>query len=92
MSTLHGRGRHKPSGFIPQAPAGLHRPRPRSGDSRMSEFFSMNGYGFYVWSAYGVTALVIAVELLALRGRRRAVLEEARLAQPEDSAFIGAAE
>jgi len=58
----------------------------------MSEFFAMNGYGFYVWSSYGVTALAVAVELYALRGRRRAVLEEARLAQPEDPAFTGAAE
>jgi heme exporter protein D len=58
----------------------------------MSEFFAMNGYGFYVWSSYGVAALAVAVELLALRGRRRAVLEEARLAQPEDPALTGATE
>ena len=32
----------------------------------------MGGYGFYVWSAYGVTAVVIVAELLALRARRRA--------------------
>ena len=35
-------------------------------------FFAMGGYGFYVWGAYGVTALAIAAELLALRARRRA--------------------
>jgi heme exporter protein D len=58
----------------------------------MSDFFSMNGYGFYVWSSYGVTALALALEVYALRGRRRAVLQEARLAQPEDSAFTGVAE
>ncbi len=38
----------------------------------MSEFLAMGGYGFYVWSAYGVTALAIVAELLALRARRRA--------------------
>ncbi|MEO8755713.1 MAG: heme exporter protein CcmD [Casimicrobiaceae bacterium] len=38
----------------------------------MSEFLSMGGYGFYIWGAYGVTALVIAGELIALRARRRA--------------------
>jgi len=38
----------------------------------MSEFLAMGGYGFYVWSAYGVTALVIVAELIALRARRRA--------------------
>jgi heme exporter protein D len=40
----------------------------------MTEFLAMGGYGFYVWSAYGVTALVIVAELLALRARRRAAV------------------
>jgi heme exporter protein D len=40
----------------------------------MSEFLAMGGYGFYVWGAYGVTALAVVVELLALRARRRAAL------------------
>jgi heme exporter protein D len=40
----------------------------------MSEFLAMGGYGFYVWSAYGVTAVAIVAELLALRARRRAAL------------------
>ncbi len=38
----------------------------------MSEFLTMGGYGFYVWGAYGVTVLVIMIELVALRARRRA--------------------
>ena len=46
----------------------------------MSEFFAMGGYAFYVWGAYGVTALVVLAEVLALRARRRAALAEARLA------------
>ena len=41
----------------------------------MSEFLAMGGYGFYVWGAYGVAALAIVVELLALRARRTAALE-----------------
>ena len=57
----------------------------------MIEFFAMNGYGFYVWSAYGVTALALAIELRALRSRRRAVLEEARLLQPDAPAMSGEA-
>ncbi len=52
----------------------------------MSEFFAMNGYGFYVWSAYGVAALVLLVELVALRSRRRSVLAEARLTVPDGAA------
>jgi len=35
----------------------------------MSEFLHMGGYGFYVWSSYIVTAVVIACELLSLRAR-----------------------
>jgi heme exporter protein D len=38
----------------------------------MSEFFAMGGYGFYVWGAYGVAALAVAIELVALHARRRA--------------------
>ena len=57
----------------------------------MSAFLAMNGYGFYVWIAYGVTALALAVELYALRSRRRAVLEEARLTQPDTADIPGAA-
>jgi heme exporter protein CcmD len=58
----------------------------------MIEFFAMNGYAYYVWSAYGVTALAFAVELAALRSRRRSVLAEARLAVPDASTAAGAAE
>ena len=35
----------------------------------MNEFFAMGGYGFYVWGAYGVTALVVVAEVLAVRAR-----------------------
>ncbi len=51
----------------------------------MSEFFAMGGYAFYVWGSYGVTALVIVIEIAALRGRRKSALEEARLSGPEDA-------
>ena len=44
----------------------------------MAEFLAMGGYGFYVWGAYGVTALVLVVEVLGVRARRRRALEEAR--------------
>jgi heme exporter protein D len=37
----------------------------------MSDFFSMGGYGWYVWGSYGVTLLVLLAELLALRKRAR---------------------
>ena len=41
----------------------------------MSEFLAMGGYGFYVWGAYGVTALAVVGERLALRARRAAALK-----------------
>ena len=37
----------------------------------MSEFFAMGGYGAYVWSAYGVTFLLLVLELVFLRTRAR---------------------
>lgn len=37
----------------------------------MSEFFAMGGYGFYVWGAYGVTFLLLAIEVLLLIKRKR---------------------
>ena len=37
----------------------------------MAEFLSMGGYAFYVWSAYGLTALVLLANALAPWWRRR---------------------
>jgi heme exporter protein D len=42
--------------------------------SSASEFFAMGGYALFVWGSYGVTALLIAVELALLRSRRRTLL------------------
>jgi len=41
-----------------------------------SDFFAMGGYATYVWGSYGVTAGLIVVEIVALRARRRAALEQ----------------
>jgi heme exporter protein D len=49
----------------------------------MIEFLKMGGYGFYVWGAYGITAAVLIVEVIAVRRRRRRALEEARLTTPD---------
>ncbi len=37
----------------------------------MSEFFAMGGYGFYVWGSYGVTFVLLAVEVMLLMKRKR---------------------
>jgi heme exporter protein D len=48
----------------------------------LSNFLQMGGYAWYVWGAYGVTAALIAAEIVALRARRnRAVQEVARRAR-----------
>ncbi|MBX3727427.1 MAG: heme exporter protein CcmD [Xanthomonadales bacterium] len=39
----------------------------------MSEFLAMGGYGAYVWSAYAVTAVVLAWDATAPFRRRRAL-------------------
>jgi len=44
----------------------------------MSEFLAMGGYGFYVWSAYGITAILIAAEIVAVRARLRNARKAAR--------------
>ena len=36
------------------------------------DFLSMGGYGFYVWGAYGVTALAVILEIVSVRARARA--------------------
>lgn len=40
----------------------------------MSDFFSQGGYAFFVWGAYGMVALLLTVEILQLRGQRRAIV------------------
>ena len=37
----------------------------------MSEFFAMGGYAWYVWGSYGVTFVLLALEVVLLRKRSR---------------------
>ena len=39
----------------------------------MSEFLSQGGYAFYIWSCYGMGALLLVAEVVALRRRRRTI-------------------
>ncbi len=41
--------------------------------SNGSEFLAMGGYGLYVWGSFGVTALVMVIEVWSLAARRKAV-------------------
>ena len=40
-----------------------------------AEFWHMGGYALYVWGSFGMTLLLLVVEPLMLRQRRRAVLK-----------------
>ena len=44
----------------------------------VSEFFAIGGYAFYVWGSFGATALVMAVESLLIRGRRKQMQQSLR--------------
>jgi heme exporter protein D len=49
-----------------------------------SEFFSMGGYGVYVWGSYGITAALIGFESwLTLRRRQRALRDALQAASAE---------
>lgn len=37
----------------------------------VGEFFAMGGYALYVWGAYGVTALLLAIEVILVVRRKR---------------------
>ncbi len=37
----------------------------------MIDWLAMGGYGYYVWSAYGMLAIALIVELVLLRRQRR---------------------
>ena len=49
----------------------------------MSEWLSMGGHGFFIWSSYGMLALALAIEIAVLRRARRAALERARAMRTE---------
>ena len=37
----------------------------------MKEFFAMGGYGFYVWTSYGIAAVALVATVLMARHRHR---------------------
>ena len=53
----------------------------------MSGFLEMGGYAAYVWPAYGITLLVLVLNIWSARRMRQRNLDRARrLAGGEDSA------
>lgn len=51
---------------------------------RMSDFLAMGGYAFFVWSAYGLSAVVLGLNVVAAFGRERRVQRQlAAAARPD---------
>lgn len=46
-----------------------------------SEFFAMGGYALYVWSSFGICALVLILEPLFVRAHFRAVIRRLKQQQ-----------
>ena len=57
--------------------------------ANLSEFINMGGYGAYVWSSFGLCAMGMLMEYLALRSQRRSaiarLLEEMQHADQYDA-------
>jgi heme exporter protein D len=43
------------------------------------EFFAMKGYAWYVWGSYGVSLMVLVVEVVLVRHRMKITLQQLRL-------------
>jgi heme exporter protein D len=39
----------------------------------MTEFFNMGGYAFFVWTSYGITALVLIANIISANSRERQI-------------------
>jgi heme exporter protein D len=46
-----------------------------------SQFWAMGGYAIYVWGSVGVTALLLALEVLQARWAHRLVLNQVKTEQ-----------
>ena len=41
----------------------------------VTEFFSMGGYGAFVWSSFGIALALIVGEIIAVRQQHRTILQ-----------------
>ena len=44
----------------------------------MSQWLSMGGHGFFIWSSYGMLALALVIEIMVLRRSRRSASDRVR--------------
>jgi heme exporter protein D len=52
----------------------------------VQDFLAMGGYALYVWGAYGVAVVVVALEIVLLRARTRTARRLAGTPRPGDEA------
>ncbi|VAX06995.1 hypothetical protein MNBD_GAMMA26-2009 [hydrothermal vent metagenome] len=43
--------------------------------SGIAEFFHAGGYGFYIWSSFGMTVLLMGGEVIAVKNQHRTILQ-----------------
>jgi heme exporter protein D len=53
----------------------------RDGTMSMQEFFAMGGYAFYVWTAYGITLIVLVANIIIPVVQRKQFLRKQFLKQ-----------
>lgn len=46
------------------------------------DFFAMGGYGAYVWSAYGITAVVLALNVIVTQHHHKSTMAMLRQTTP----------
>ena len=44
----------------------------------MADFFHMGGFAFYIWSSFGLTLLLVIMEIFMLRQQRTSVMKRIR--------------
>lgn len=44
----------------------------------LADFLAMGGHGFYVWTAYGIATVLVAVHLVLLKRERKQTLQRIR--------------
>ncbi|HHJ19420.1 MAG TPA: heme exporter protein CcmD [Gammaproteobacteria bacterium] len=47
----------------------------------MKEFFAMGGFGFFIWSSFGMTALLMLAEVFYLKRQRHTIIKRLRRLQ-----------
>lgn len=52
----------------------------------LADFFYMGGYGLYVWGSLAMCAAALGAEVMALRLRRRALVQACAHADPGEAA------